>query len=127
MKRVLNQLKAIFRTALKGFQTHIKEKNQTGPSLSFFYYRSLIELAQLYLSHDKKLNQAIYLIKSLINDFSNNDHLFATFFKNKDPYPPLLEESEYTLARIYIKMGEDSMAEECFASMLAHYNESKIK
>jgi tetratricopeptide (TPR) repeat protein len=70
---------------------------------------------RIYLEYAKDL------LRKVIHDFHQNSRLV-----DSDPYPALLEESQYHLAKSHINMNEDCEAEEILSEMRKKYQKYKI-
>lgn len=121
-----------FETAKTRFEEGLsafEKKPSSSYSLIYFHYRTTIDLALLYLKQGdlSDLPQAMELLEKTIGDFEIEDHPWASKLKNQTSYPPLYEESEFTLALCLLKAKEAKRAQEIFARMLSHYSNAGIK
>lgn len=125
----LDQAKGAFEEAIKSFPLCLIEGKIPDPAFVYFRYQAMLELAQLYLQHatESRLDTALHLLQSLVNDFSTSDHPLASLLIEKDPYPSIYEEGEYALAKAYIMSGKKLRAQERLSKMLVHFDEAGIR
>lgn len=119
---------AAFEAAIKAFPLCLVEGQIPDPAFIYFRYQAMLKLAQLYLdSEQEDENLALHLLQGLVNDFSNLDHPLTSLLTQKEPYPLLFAESEFTLAQAYIKGGKQLRAQELLTKMLTHFDEAGIR
>lgn len=90
------------------------------------YYRTSLDLALLHLS-EGKCGEAVSMLEKIVGEFSQKSHSLTAKIKEENPYTYLFEESQFTLAEAYLKVGREYEAQEALSSMLAHYSSAGIE
>ncbi|MCC5832653.1 MAG: tetratricopeptide repeat protein [Chlamydiales bacterium] len=123
------EAKEAFEEAIKAFPLCLVEGKVPDPTFVYFRYQAILELARLFLNHspDSRLDTALHLLNSLVNDFSTPNHPLASLLTQNEPYPPTFEEAEYLLVQAYIKSGKKLRAQEGLSKMLAHFEKGGIR
>jgi tetratricopeptide (TPR) repeat protein len=75
---------------------------------------------QIYLEYAEEL------FHQLVQNFGNPQHPLTKYLVQRDPYPPIHEESSFWLAQTYIKGQNDEAAEKTLSEMLDRYHTAKI-
>lgn len=105
------------------------------PYYTHLYYRIILEkgLADYQIAEESLgakreiyLSYAIEVFDKLRSDLSNPSNPLLAKIQDENPYPFLLEESDYGLARAYLKNRQDDRAEAVFNTMLQRYQSAKV-
>jgi len=114
--------KEIYTRALAAFRLCSEREKVPDISYLYFRYQTMYELASLHIDQDA-FDAGIELLQTIIQDFGEEAHPL----KQKTSYPLIFEESEFALAKAYLKQGKAYLAQEVFSSMLAHYEKAGIQ
>lgn len=100
------------------------DENQKSLSLLYFRYKAMIEAAMLMISSNE-FDSASTVLEKIIAEFKE-DNQKCLPFKEKSPYPCLLEESHFTMCQLLIKQNEEKKAKALLLEMLENYKKAGI-
>ena len=107
-----------FLNAIHQFHRSVDEGKNPDLSTIHFYYEAQHKLALLYLKQQQE-KKAITLLKRISVDFEENNHPLTSLIENNKLY----DQSQYSLAKGYLQLGQKTKAEQLFLSMLKRFRE----
>lgn len=126
----LENARAAFDQALASFSRYQKSCQSPDSAYIYFYYHTMLELADRYLKEpiqNASLEECERVLCSLVADFEQPEHALASLLKHKSPYPTPFEEGEFKLVQCYLKQGKESSAQKKLHEMLQHYDGAGIR
>gem|GEM_PF-3603092 len=116
----LEQAKKELKQAVFTYDSLPKHAQQVGTT--YFRYLAMLKLG--HRLYQEGLPEAVVVFDTINQDF--NSHSPAKQLQEENQYHPILQESQYFLAKMHLKLGNLAHAEKIFLEMMHHYQERKI-
>ena len=105
-----------FNIAQTLFADYIFQNPHPDPRIVESYYRTWLQ--------DGKLSELS--LCTLVDELLEKNHPLSSLLKQKTTYPPLLEEAEYALAKLYLVQKKDAAAQAHYINLLLHASQAGI-
>lgn len=137
-KKDLNSSIEALHNSEESFDRLFAEGKLTQDQIAYYAkvrYRSILEraLANLVVGDEsqgakKKIfyEYAVEVLNRTVEELKNPKHPYTPQLIQGESYPQLLEESSFWLAQGYIKLGEESKADQLLSEMVRRYEAAKI-